>query len=130
MTELRFEAVVVTYQSAKYVRSCLNSLHNAAGIVVIDNGSRDGSCEIIANEFPKVRLISAGANLGYGKALNLGISKTSSPIVFAANADTIFPEGSLETLARFLREQPRVGVVGPQQLFPNGSWQRSYGDVH
>jgi len=130
MIELPFEAVVVTYQSAQYVRPCLSSFHNAASIVVVDNDSQDGTCDIIANEFPGVRLISAAANLGYGKALNLGISQTSSPIVVAANADTIFTEGALETLAKFMRGHPRVGVAGPQQLFPDGSWQRSYGDVH
>lgn len=130
MTELRFEAVVVTYQSAQHVRSCLNSLQTAAAIVVVDNDSHDGTREIIKKEFPEVRLISVGSNLGYGKALNLGIAKTSSPIVLAANADTIFPEGSLQALANFLRGHGRVGVAGPQQVFPDGSWQRSYGDVH
>jgi GT2 family glycosyltransferase len=130
MTGSPFEVVVVTYQSAPYIRPCLRSLRKTGGIVVVDNDSRDQTREIIAKEFPEVRLISARKNLGYARALNLGIAQTSSPIVVAANADTVFPAGSLERLASFLGEHPRAGVAGPQQVFPDGSWQRSYGTVH
>jgi|SRR5690349_9228571 len=94
MTGSPFEVVVVTYQSAPYIRPCLRSLRKTGGIVVVDNDSRDQTREIIAKEFPEVRLISARKNLGYARALNLGIAQTSSPIVVAANADTVFPAGS------------------------------------
>lgn len=124
------EAVVVTYNSSAHIRPCLASLQkNDASIVVVDNGSRDATPTIVAHEFPDVRLISAVENLGYGKALNRGIAETNAPFVLAANADTTFPEGSLQSLAQFMQEHSRVGVVGPQQIFPDGSWQRSYGDV-
>lgn len=131
MPDLHFEAVIVTYNSAEYIRPCLASLQKAgARIVIVDNSSFDETVSIIGKEFPEVRLISAKENLGYGKGLNLGIAKTSSPIILAANADTVFSEDSLQALAKFLEDHPRAGVAGPQQLFPDGSWQRSYGDIH
>jgi N-acetylglucosaminyl-diphospho-decaprenol L-rhamnosyltransferase len=128
--DLDFETVVVTYNSVGHIRPCLRSLQPACtGIVVVDNGSSDNTQSVVQEEFPAVRLIPAGRNLGYGKALNLGIAQTRSSFVVAANADTIFPESSLQLLARFLASHSTVGVVGPQELFPDGSWQRSYGDV-
>jgi hypothetical protein len=124
------EAVVVTFNSAAHIRPCLASLgQSGARTVVVDNGSHDETLNIVRAEFPEVQLVSAGENLGYGKALNLGIAKTGCAFVLAANADTVFPEGSLQALAKFLQEHPEVGVAGPQQLFPDGSWQRSYGEV-
>jgi N-acetylglucosaminyl-diphospho-decaprenol L-rhamnosyltransferase len=130
MRERGFAGVVVTYNSAGHIRPCLASLRQAGvHVIAVDNGSCDETLRVIAEEFPEVELVSAGENLGYGMALNLGIAKTSSEVVLAANADTVFPEGSLQALARFLQDHARIGVIGPQQLFPDGSWQRSYGDV-
>lgn len=123
-------AVIVTYNSAAHIRPCLHSLQlNTGRTVVVDNGSQDSTLEIIKTEFRDVKLIEAGENLGYGAALNLGIREASSPFVLGANADTVFRAGSLEQMAEFLAENPRVAIVGPQQVFPDGSWQRSYGDV-
>jgi N-acetylglucosaminyl-diphospho-decaprenol L-rhamnosyltransferase len=130
MLDQEFSAVVVTYNSAEHILPCLASLRKAcAKTVVVDNGSRDETPRLIAREFPEVQIICAAENLGYGKALNLGIAQTSSTFVLAANADTMFPDGSLQALATFLARHLRVGVAGPQQLFPDGSWQRSYGEV-
>lgn len=124
------EAVVVTYNSAAHIRPCLASLQvNVTRTVVVDNGSHDETINIISREFPEVKLISAGKNLGYGPALNLGITETISPYVLAANADTIFPERSLQRLTDFLDRNPGAALVGPQQIFPDGAWQRSFGEL-
>lgn len=135
MTDLNLAAVIVTYNSASHIRPCLRSLQESgASTVVVDNGSQDGTLDLVRQEFPDVRVVASGANLGYGAAINfgvaqLGVSQAESDVFLAANADTVFPEGALQQLAGYLRDHPRVGIVGPQQLFPDGSWQRSYGDV-
>lgn len=130
MPELHFEAAIVTYNSAAHIRPCLASLQrNDASVVVVDNCSQDETPTIVSHEFPDVRLISATENMGYGKALNRGMAETNAPFVLAANADTTFPEGSLRALAKFMQEHPQVGVAGPQQVFPDGSWQRSCGEA-
>lgn len=130
MPTTEFAAVIVTYNSAGHIWLCLSSLQNAsASIVVVDNGSSDDTVSIIKRDFPGVWLIAANENLGYGKALNRGIAETRLPLVLAANADTVFPQGSMQALADFLAQHIRVGVAGPQEIFPDGSWQRSYGDV-
>ena len=124
------EAVVVTYNSAAHVRACLGSLAGqGTSVLVIDNGSNDGTLGIVDREFPAVRTIVSAENCGYGKALNLGIARTHSEFVLVANADTVFPAGAVHALASFLETSPRAGVVGPQQVFPDGKWQRSYGRI-
>jgi GT2 family glycosyltransferase len=123
-------AVVVTHNNAAHIRPSLSSLQKGTtDVIVIDNGSRDDTRSIVAHEFPRVRVIASDGNLGYGRALNRGIAETHGPYILAANADTFFPDGSLQELGRFMVEHPQVGVAGPQQVFPDGSWQRSYGDV-
>jgi GT2 family glycosyltransferase len=124
------QAIVVTFNSAAHVRACVVSLQaNDVRIAVVDNGSRDDTANIIRAEFSDVLLIETGENLGYGKALNIGAVNTTSEFVLLANADTVFPANSVQRLVEFLRDHPRAGVAGPQQLFPDGAWERSYGDV-
>lgn len=124
------DAVIVTFNSAPLIRPCLRSLHEAgARIVAVDNDSRDDTRTIIQREFPEVHLLAAEKNLGYGPAINFGVTKTSSPLVLIANADTVFPAGAIEAFGNFFAAHPKVGVAGPQQLFPDGSAQRSYGAI-
>lgn len=130
MTGPKIEAVIVTYNSAMHIRPCLTSLElNNADTVVVDNGSKDETVAILKAEFPSVRVIASGENLGYGKALNRGIQETDSEFVLVANADTVFPDHSLQKLVDFLHGRQDVGVAGPQQIFPDGAWQRSFGEL-
>ena len=127
---MKVEAVIVTYNSGQHVGPCLTSLQGAGiRIVAVDNDSRDDTLNIVRNWFPDVRLIATEKNLGYGKALNLGVSQTTSPLLLLANADTVFPANSIEALAAFVVARPKVGVAGPQEVFPDGSWQRSHGEI-
>lgn len=127
---VNIHAVVVTYNSADHIRPCLRSLQEeSARIVAVDNGSRDETLKIIQREFPEVHLVAAEKNLGYGPAINSGVTKTSSPLVLLANADTVFPAGAIDAFVNFFAAHPKVGIAGPQQLFPDGSAQRSYGTI-
>jgi GT2 family glycosyltransferase len=71
--------VIVTYNARQYIQACLESLraheHDGCEIIVVDNASSDGSAEFIAANFPDVRLIQAGDNLGFGGDNNLGAAK-------------------------------------------------------
>lgn len=122
--------VIVTYNSAAYIRSSLSSIaETGCATVVVDNGSKDDTTNVIRAEFPDVRLIASGENLGYGRALNLGIRECTSDFVVAANADVVFPKGSLQQMVQFISNNDSIAVVGAQLVFPDGSWQRSYGAV-
>ena len=105
--------VVVSWNCSDYLDDCLSSLRGLVRppqeIVVVDNGSRDGSPEIVREGFPEARLIEVGDNLGFCRANNLGIGETRAPFVLVLNPDTrLRPEFLDELLPAF--DDPQVGV--------------------
>ena len=128
-TEPSVEAVVVSYNSEAYIRGCLDSLKsNGAAIIVVDNGSSDRTLEIIEKEYSDVITLMNPAN-GYAKALNLGLRRATGQFVLLSNADVIYPLNSIKPMIQHLKSQTNVGLVGPQQITGDHSWQRSYGSL-
>jgi GT2 family glycosyltransferase len=124
------DVIVVTYNSSSFIEACLNSILEAdARAIVVDNGSQDGTVELIRKMYPAVKILSSTTNLGYAGAINAGYALTRSRHVIVSNADVVFPSGSLLRLCDYLDLHSAVGVVGPQLIFPDGSWQESYSSV-
>ncbi len=126
MTGPRWSAVVVNYESGPALSECVESLlaDTSAGgppeVVVVDNGSRDGSIAMLATRCPSARIVDPGANLGYAGGANRGIAVTSAPIVAVCNPDLHVHAGTgAAMLARF--EEPAVAVAGPRIRNPDGS---------
>lgn len=112
--------VVVTFHSERFIASCVKSLLKQTvppcEIVVVDNGSLDGTVSILRNKFPDVRLIELGENTGFCRANNAGLAQTRGEFLLFANPDTTLePNYSQEALAGFLPD-PRVGMVGGKLL--------------
>jgi GT2 family glycosyltransferase len=91
----------------------------------VDNGSTDGSREMVRGEFPWVRLAENPGNPGYASACNLGIWTVREPYVFILNSDVEFIQGGLEELVAYLDEHPGVAALGPLVLNGDGSFQMS-----
>lgn len=124
------DAIVITYNSSRYIQACLNSILGAdARAIVVDNGSQDDTVELIRKLYPDIQILASTANLGYAGAINAGYALTRSRHVVVSNADVVFPSGALSRLCDYLDHHNKVGVVGPQLLFPDGSWQESYSSV-
>jgi GT2 family glycosyltransferase len=122
----RLDVVVVNYNTREHLRSCLVSLHGqSATVVVVDNGSTDGSQEMVRSEYPDVVLLHDGMNRGYGAAANAGVRGGNAPYVLVLNSDTIVPEGALTSLRVYLDAHPDVGMLGPRLVNPDGSLQSS-----
>jgi N-acetylglucosaminyl-diphospho-decaprenol L-rhamnosyltransferase len=123
------EVVIVTYNSARHIGPCLDSIRrNGATAIVVDNGSQD-TTEQIVRGYEEAQFVPAGGNLGYGKSINLGFQRTTGEFVVLSNPDIVYAPGSIEVMVEYLRSHPEAGIVGAQQTFPDGSWQRSYGDL-
>jgi N-acetylglucosaminyl-diphospho-decaprenol L-rhamnosyltransferase len=121
-----FAVVIVNYNTREDLRACLNSVL-AAGprqVVVADNGSSDGSREMVRETFPGVDLLEL-ANPGYGGAANRAIATTDTPYVLLLNPDTLLAPDALLALGAYLEAHPPVGMVGPRLLNPDGSLQPS-----
>jgi GT2 family glycosyltransferase len=121
--------VVVTFNSARDIYSCITSvLLNCANPLVVDSGSTDETLDLLAREFPQIQVL-LNPNNGYARAANIGVASTSGEHVILSNADVVYPPGSISRLVEYMDSHPQIGVLGPQQVFPDGSWQRSWGRV-
>lgn len=121
--------VVVSFNSERFLRDCLTSLRqhrptrHCAQIVVVDNGSRDASARIVAEEFPEVTLIKAGENLGFGRGNNLGMDAAPARWYYLHNVDAYLQENVLDPALDMLDADPSIGVAGLPLVFPDLSPQ-------
>jgi N-acetylglucosaminyl-diphospho-decaprenol L-rhamnosyltransferase len=116
-------AVVVTYDALPWVEQCLESVRGVP-TVVVDNGSSDGTVELVRERFPHARLVQQG-NRGLAAGWNAGIAETHSRYVLLLNADAWLVGDALERLVAFADTRPRAAVVGPLLRYPDGRLQRS-----
>lgn len=118
--------VIVNFNTRAHLQHCLASVvAQAERVVVQDNGSTDGSVEMVRRAFPSVVLRVDDANPGYGAAANRGIRACGGTDVLLLNSDTVAAPDAVARLGRYLAEHPRAAIVGPRILNPNGTLQRS-----
>lgn len=123
--------VLVCWNNKAYLDPCLKSLYggnlkSSFDVVVVDNGSTDGSQQMLAVKYPSVKLIQNERNVGLGKASNQGIEATKGRYVLLLNNDTIVNGPSLDMLVEFLDDHPEAGAVGGKLLNSDGSFQSGY----
>lgn len=122
---------IVSFNTRELLGACLESLALCAmplRIAVVDNSSTDGSAELVRTRFPHVTLIESGRNLGFAAGTNRAVQAVcaapdSPEYLLLLNPDTIVHPGAIERLVAFLDAHPRVGVVGPRLLNPDGTLQ-------
>jgi GT2 family glycosyltransferase len=117
----RVAVVIPSWNSAAWLPACLTSLKAekiGLEILVVDNGSTDGSVAIL--EEAEVRHVALPRNIGFAAAMNLGIGATSAPFVFGLNVDTVVHPGCLPTLLAEIEGTADLGGVQPMiaQLEP------------
>jgi GT2 family glycosyltransferase len=123
--------IIVSFNARADLDRCLESLFAAPPavgheILVVDNQSSDGSAEA-ARRWPDVRVIDAGANLGFARASNVGIRASTGANLLLLNSDTIVPPDAIDRLMEALRVHPDVAVVGPRLLDAEGRAELSFG---
>jgi GT2 family glycosyltransferase len=130
MPESRLDIVVVSYRCRSLLRDCLSSLRAfppAGGIRIwiVDNSSKDGTVEMVREEFPEVELIASDENLGFSKANNLAILRGSAPYVLALNPDTRMTEGALDHMLELMESSPKIGISGCRLELPDGTFDHA-----
>src|SRR5260370_1728783 len=113
------------------LRGCLRSLTGVLQgvrleIIVVDNASTDGAADMVAQEFPHVRLLRNASNVGFSRANNLAVKQARGRFLFFLNNDTLVPPGTLRRLVAYLEAHPEVGMVGPRLRDAQGNVQVSY----
>ncbi len=130
---LDLSIVIVNYNARGLLRQCLKSIQGNLRnsrllhkIVVIDNNSKDSSVDMVREAFPTVRLIPLENNLGYARAVNIGIKSIECRYYLVLNMDTtIVQDNAFDRIVNFMDKHPDVGLAGPKLINPNGSTQVS-----
>ncbi|MCA9430021.1 MAG: glycosyltransferase family 2 protein, partial [Candidatus Omnitrophica bacterium] len=99
--------IIVSYNTKDVTLDCLKSLQDHETtidqeVIVVDNDSKDGSPDAIAEKHPWVHLIRSGGNLGFAKGSNLGMAASTGDLVILLNPDTVVHPGALRRLVDFL----------------------------
>lgn len=127
----KVSVIVVSWNSASFLRGCLGSVlaqtHRNLELLVVDNGSADGSAELVAREFPGAVLIRNARNEGFCKANNQALKRSGGVHILCLNADAVLEPGYIEAALRPLREDPSVGLVAGRVLRFDGTTLDSAG---
>jgi len=123
--------VLVCWNNKAYLDPCLKSLYEGGlkstfDVIVVDNGSTDGSQQMLAEKYPQVKLIQNAGNVGLGKASNQGIEATNGRHVLLLNNDTLVNGPALDVLVEYLDAHPEVGATAGKLLNPDGSFQSGF----
>ena len=116
--------VIPNYNGIEFLEDCLSSISNQSykdfEIIVVDNGSADGSVKFIEDKFPGVFLIKNSENLGFTGATNQGIRHSKGEYVCTLNNDTISGYHFLEYMHKAIESDKDVGIIGSKMIFPDG----------
>jgi len=119
---MRLSVVIVNWNSREHLRDCLASLgaqsHRDLEIVVVDNGSSDGSAEMVAGVFPAVRLIRSGENLGFAEGCNRGFAASTGPWIATVNNDAVAePDWAARLVEAAALVPPDCGMLQSLMLY-------------
>ena len=124
--------VLVSFNTRNLTLEAIESLQNSVSngdlklqIIVVDNGSTDGSAEAIATRFPDATTIKLGKNLGFGAANNRAFELVDGSYILLLNTDTIVRDGAVESMVTAIEENMDIGAVGCRLENSDGSLQKS-----
>lgn len=126
-TPVDLSVVILNYNTLELTRICLTTLLASSlgdytmEVIVCDNGSTDGSLAMVAREFPGVKRIDNGKNLGFAAGNNPGISKATGRYILLLNTDTEMPKHTLRTMIAYMDATPDAGAATCKLLLPDGS---------
>lgn len=131
--EPSISVIILNWNGSGYLTNCLAAVHGqdypAFDVTVVDNGSTDGSPELVAERFPSTRLLRNGRNLGFAAGNNAGLRAAGGDLIVLLNSDTEVQAGWLEALARAF-DDPSVGIAGSKLLYPDGTIQHAGGFLY
>lgn len=124
--------IIVNWNTQKLLEQAIASIYKYATgitfeIIVVDNGSEDGSPQMVTKKFPNAKLIKNSDNLGFAKANNQGIKAACGEFIFLFNSDAYLIDNSITNLVKRAREIPSVGAIAPQILNEDRTIQQSAG---
>lgn len=122
--------IIVNWNTKDLLKDCLKSIYqntpdSSFEVIVVDNGSTDGSQEMVKSDFPQITLIENVKNVGYSCANNIGFRYSKGKYVLFLNSDTLVHKDTLNKAVKFMKEHEDAGVMGCKTLDIDGRIQYS-----
>lgn len=123
-------AVIINRNTRELLRDCLESIklqefEGGISVWVVDNGSTDGSPEMVLRDFPGMNVVWNNGNTGYSKACNQGVAATVEPYAVIMNSDTTLACDTFARVIGYLEGHPGAGIAAPLIRNPDGTVQFS-----
>ena len=131
MSQLVVSVVIVNFHTREEITQALDSFRKFARnisyeIIVVDNSPEDGAADFISKAYPEVKLIRNGENKGFAAANNQGFAIASGEFLLMFNPDAaLVDRDSMPLMIDFMKKNERIAAVGPNLIYPDGSWQHS-----
>ena len=129
MTDLSI--IIVNYKTPDLTRRCIVSILDTIKIsikyeiIIIDNESREATLSDLPNGNDNIHLISLKENMGFGRANNIGISKSNGKYLLFVNSDIVVHDNTIDECFRQVEKDPEIGVLGCKLAYADGSVQKS-----
>ncbi|MGQ7944857.1 glycosyltransferase family 2 protein [Flavobacterium sp. WC2509] len=124
---MQLSVIILNYNVRYFLELCVLSVENAlknidSEIIVVDNNSQDGSCEMIKTRFPNVKLIQNNQNSGFPKGNNIGVAEAKGEYLCILNPDTVVAEDTFEKVLAFAKNKNDLGIVGVKLVDGTGNF--------
>ena len=128
---MNLSIIIVNWNTNSLLQKCLESIVKFTHdihyeIIVVDNGSSDGSVEMVTSLFPTVILIQNDKNEGFSKAANKGLKVATGVDVLLLNSDTYIKENTFAKMVNLMEKQKHIGAMTCKVLYPDGRPQSAY----
>jgi N-acetylglucosaminyl-diphospho-decaprenol L-rhamnosyltransferase len=123
--------IILSWNTRDLLPRCLDAIYQTTGdldteVLVIDNGSNDGSQALVRERFPQVLLVTNQQNLGFAGGNNQGLATSNGRYALLLNSDAFVSQGAVQALVELADAQPQAGIVGVQLVNADGSFQASH----
>ena len=124
---MQLSVIILNYNVRYFLELCVISVQKAletidAEIIVVDNNSSDGSCEMIKQRFPNITFIANKENLGFPKGNNIGVAQAKGKYICILNPDTVVAEDTFSEILAFAEKQQDLGIVGCKLIDGTGNF--------
>ncbi len=131
-SEKTLSIVIIAKDTKDLLKDLLDSIREDGSlepflndIVVVDNGSKDGTDAMVRQDFPAIKVLHNEENKGFAASANAGFRSVAGDFVLFLNSDTLLMEGEVLKMLQYMRETSDVGICGPQLIYPDMRPQRS-----